>query len=88
MTTSILSLVIDDLRSHDYQGSDFSRFSRNSEADASEFIENIEEMLTRCCMHNDIYNIFQPKYIVLSLSKWLIMTLVEHAKNYCMYVVT
>ena len=30
-------------------------FSRNSEASASEFLENLEEMFPRYFMHNDIF---------------------------------
>ena len=52
---------------HQQQGNSSSGFSSNSEADASELLENPEEMFPLYYMRSDIYSVslFQPQNSVL-----------------------
>ena len=60
---------------HDPRGNSSPRVSSNSEASASELLENLEEMFPRCHMDSDVISRF--KFSVLPIAKGLKHTLHE-----------
>ena len=48
-----------------------SRFPRNSEADASEFLGNLEEMFTRYYTHREVY-VYKFIKLTMFLISWIV----------------